>query len=96
MDSSSGEGLDVNRFAACLLTAIQLAAGRLGKTHAASNAAVYADVNIGDAKEHGDYGLSVDIQIEGVEDQEVIDAGHKVRANSRDVVCSSHCAALPI
>ena len=62
-----------------MLTAIQLAAGRLGKTHAASKAAVYANVNIGDAKEYGDYGLSVDIQIEGVEDQEVIDAGHKVR-----------------
>ena len=76
-----------------MLTAIQLAAGRLGKTHAASKAAVYANVNIGDAKEYGDYGLSVDIQIEGVEDQEVIDAGHKVRRH-HDTSLTHACSSL--
>ncbi|KZV70720.1 OsmC-like protein [Peniophora sp. CONT] len=82
-DGNNPEQLFAMGYAACLLTAIQLAAGRLGKTHAASKAAVYADVNIGDAKEHGDYGLSVDIRVEGIEDQEVIDAGHKLCPYSR-------------
>ena len=50
---------------------------------AARNAAVYAQVHIGQPDGGEGFALQVDIQVEGVEDMDLIDAGHKVS-------CSNH------
>ena len=61
---------------ACLLGAIQLAAGRMGKADNAKNAVVHTSVHIGEPKEGGGFGLAVDIKVENV-DEDVLKAGHE-------------------
>lgn len=63
---------------ACFLTALQVSAGKMGKSDQVKSATVHANVHIGDAKEVDGYGLSVDLKIEGVQDQDLIDAAHQV------------------
>lgn len=55
-------------------------AGRMGKKDAANNAAIHVNVHLGEADKLGGFGLAVDIKVEGVEDEELIKAGHDVRA----------------
>jgi organic hydroperoxide reductase OsmC/OhrA len=61
---------------ACLLGAIQLMAGRMGKADNAKNAVVHTSVHIGEPKESGGFGLAVDIKVENV-DEDVLKAGHE-------------------
>lgn len=75
---------------ACFLTALQVSAGKMGKSDQAKSATVHANVHIGDAKEVDGYGLSVDLKIEGVQDQDLIDAAHQVSSGHS----SSNCASL--
>lgn len=63
---------------ACFLGALQLMAGRMGKSDAVKDAVIHTKVHLGEAEEIGGFGIAVDIQVEGVEDQEVIQAGHEV------------------
>jgi hypothetical protein len=58
-------------------------AGKMGKKDAVKNAVIYTSVHLGEAEELGGFGLAVDIKVEGVEDEELIKAGHDVRFASR-------------
>lgn len=69
-------------YAACLLGAIQMAAGRMGKAESAKKAVVHTSVHIGEPKEMGGFGLAVDINVEGV-DEDVLKAGHEACPYSR-------------
>lgn len=62
---------------ACLLSAIQMVSSQLGKTAEARNAVVHTRVHLGKPKDMDGFGLEVEIQVEGV-DQDLIDAGHAV------------------
>jgi hypothetical protein len=62
---------------ACLLSAIQLASNKLGKTDEARNAVVHAQVHLGKPTDMDGFGLEVEIQVEGVS-QDLVDAGHAV------------------
>lgn len=53
----------------------------MGKSDNVKNVAVHANVHIGDAAEVDGYGLSVDLKIEGVQDQDLIDAAHQVSSD---------------
>lgn len=53
-------------------------AGRLGKTDAVKDAVIHTRVHLGEAEQMGGFGIAVDIKVEGVEDEEVIKAGHEV------------------
>ncbi|THH00764.1 hypothetical protein EW026_g1811 [Hermanssonia centrifuga] len=61
---------------ACFLSALQLVAGQQGKKEAARNAVVHTQVHLGKPNDMDGFGLEVEIQVEGVEDQALIDAGH--------------------
>lgn len=54
-------------------------AGKMGKKDAVKDAVIYTSVHLGEAEELGGFGLAVDIKVEGVEDEELIKAGHDVR-----------------
>lgn len=54
-------------------------AGKMGKKDAAANAVIHTQVHIGEPDDIGGFGIGVDIQVEGVEDEELIKAGHEVR-----------------
>jgi hypothetical protein len=54
-------------------------AGKTGKKDAARNAVIHTTVHLGEAEGLGGFGLAVDIKVEGVEDEELIKAGHEVR-----------------
>ncbi|THH07878.1 hypothetical protein EW146_g9176 [Bondarzewia mesenterica] len=82
-DGQNPEQLFAMGYAACFLTALQLAAGKMGKFDQARSAKVHTEVHIGDAKDVKGYGLAVDIKVEGVEDQDLIDAGHQLCPYSR-------------
>lgn len=56
-----------------------MVSNQFGKTSEARNAVVHTQVYLGKPKEMDGFGLEVKIQVEGV-DQELIDAGHEVRA----------------
>ena len=66
------------RAKACFLSAMQLVAGKLGKSEMAMKAVVHTQVHVGEPKELEGFGLEVDIQVEGA-DEELIKAGHEVR-----------------
>lgn len=57
----------------------------MNKSDAVRGAKVHTEVHIGNAREVEGYGLSVNIKVEGVHDQDLIDAGHQV---SYDSVCT--------
>lgn len=50
----------------------------MGKGESAKKALVHTSVHIGEPKEMSGFGLAVDIQVEGV-DEDVIQAAHEVR-----------------
>lgn len=62
---------------ACFLSAMQLMAGKMGKSDVAKKAVVHTQVHVGEPKEMEGFGLEVDIKVEGVDD-ELIKAGHEV------------------
>ncbi|KAF8444768.1 OsmC-like protein [Boletus edulis BED1] len=72
-------------YASCFLGALQLMAGRLGKSDAVKDAVIHTSVHLGEA-EIGGFGIAVDIKVEGVEDEEVIKAGHEACPYSRALV----------
>ncbi|KAF8893536.1 OsmC-like protein [Infundibulicybe gibba] len=69
-------------YASCLLGAIQMMAGRMGKSDMAKDAVVRTSVHIGEPKEMGGFGLAVDIKVEGI-DEELLKAGHEACPYSR-------------
>ncbi|KAI0373947.1 hypothetical protein BV20DRAFT_961847 [Pilatotrama ljubarskyi] len=64
---------------ACFLSALQMVAGQTGKTDMARNAVVHTQVHLGQPDGMEGFGFQVDIQVEGVDDVDLIQAGHKVR-----------------
>ncbi|KAI0066066.1 OsmC-like protein [Artomyces pyxidatus] len=82
-DGQNPEQLFAMAYAGCFLTALQLAAGRMGKVKEARNAVVHANVHMGQATEMDDLGVAVDILVEGIADQALIDAGHEMCPYSR-------------
>ena len=64
---------------ACFLSALQLVASQMGKRDIAKNAVIHTQVHIGQPEKMEGFGLRVDIQVEGIDDDELIEAGHKVR-----------------
>jgi organic hydroperoxide reductase OsmC/OhrA len=69
---------------ACFLGAAQLMARKQKKPDQVETAKVHVSVVLGEPEDLGGFGLGVDIQVEGV-DEEVLQAAHEVRfTNSRD------------
>ncbi|KAF7796647.1 hypothetical protein EIP86_007829 [Pleurotus ostreatoroseus] len=58
-------------------------AGQQGKTDMARNAVVHTQVYLGKPKDMEGFGLEVEVQVEGIEDQALIDAGHAACPYSR-------------
>ncbi|KZT10781.1 OsmC-like protein [Laetiporus sulphureus 93-53] len=81
-DGQNPEMLFAMGYAACFLSAMQLVAGKLGKSDMAKNAVVHTQVHVGEPKEMEGFGLEVDIQVEGV-DEDLIKAGHEACPYSR-------------
>jgi Ohr subfamily peroxiredoxin len=77
-DGQNPEQLFAMGYAACFLSALQLVAGQKGKTDAAKDATIRTSVHIGKPEGSEGFGLAVDITVNGVEDQELIDAAHAV------------------
>ncbi|KAH8107953.1 OsmC-like protein [Cristinia sonorae] len=75
-DGQNPEQLLAMGYSACFLGAMQMVAGQQGKTDAARNAKVHAQVHLGKPKDMKGFGLAVDIQVEGVDDQALIDGAH--------------------
>lgn len=80
--------------AACFLGALQMMAGKTGKKDAVKNAVIHASVHLGEAEELGGFGLAVDIKVEGVEDEELIRAGHDVRLAYSRVAPGTHAEGV--
>ena len=80
------------RTTACFLSALQLVVGQTGKSDMARNATVHTQVHIGQPEGMDGFGLEVEIQVEGVDDMELIEAGHKVRSpcSPHELGCSRH------
>ncbi|OJA18671.1 hypothetical protein AZE42_08860 [Rhizopogon vesiculosus] len=82
-DGQNPEQLFAMGYASCYLGALQMMAGKMGKKDAVKNAVIHARVHLGEAEELGGFGLAVDIKVEGVEDEELIKAGHDACPYSR-------------
>ncbi|KAH7913266.1 OsmC/Ohr family [Hygrophoropsis aurantiaca] len=82
-DGQNPEQLFAMGYASCYLGALQMMAGKTGKKDAARNAVIHASVHLGEAEGLGGFGLAVDIKVEGVEDEELIKAGHEACPYSR-------------
>ncbi|OSD06962.1 OsmC-like protein [Trametes coccinea BRFM310] len=82
-DGQNPEQLFAMGYAACFLSALQMVAGQTGKTDQARNAVVHAQVHLGEPADMEGFGLQVDIQVEGVDDMDLIQAGHKACPYSR-------------
>ncbi|KAF8557623.1 OsmC-like protein [Imleria badia] len=82
-DGTNPEQLFAMGYASCFLGALQLMAGRLGKSDAVKDAVIHTSVHLGEAEQIGGFGIAVDIKVEGVEDEEVIKAGHEACPYSR-------------
>ncbi|OCH92455.1 OsmC-like protein [Obba rivulosa] len=76
-DGQNPEQLFAMGYAACFLSALQLVAGQQGKTDMARNAVVHTQVHIGQPKDMDGFGVQVDIQVEGIQDNDLIKAGHE-------------------
>ena len=63
---------------ACFLKALQLLASKAGVKDAAKNAKIHTAVHLGPPNGIEGFGLSVDIKVEGVEDEKLIQAAHEV------------------
>ncbi|KAF9010786.1 organic hydroperoxide resistance protein [Cyathus striatus] len=79
---SNPEQLFAMGYASCLLGAIQLQARILKKGDQGKNAVVHTSVHIGEPKHLEGFGISVDIKVEGVDD-ELLAAGHEFCPYSR-------------
>ncbi|EIN11389.1 OsmC-like protein [Punctularia strigosozonata HHB-11173 SS5] len=82
-DGQNPEQLFAMGYAACFLSALQLVAGQRGQSESAKNAKVHAQVHMGQPEAGEGYGLEVHIQVEGVEDKDLIQAGHEACPYSR-------------
>ncbi|EJF65429.1 OsmC-like protein [Dichomitus squalens LYAD-421 SS1] len=82
-DGQNPEQLLAMGYAACFLSAMQMVAGQTGKVDMARNAVVHTQVHIGQPEDMDGFGLEVDIQVEGVQDDELIQAAHKTCPYSR-------------
>ncbi|KAI0645789.1 OsmC-like protein [Trametes meyenii] len=82
-DGQNPEQLFAMGYAACFLSALQMVAGQTGKTDMARHAVVHTQVHLGEPEGMEGFGLQVDIQVEGVEDMDLIQAGHKACPYSR-------------
>ncbi|KAG0707103.1 OsmC/Ohr family [Suillus ampliporus] len=82
-DGQNPEQLFAMGYASCFLGALQMMAGKTGKKDAARNAVIHTTVHLGEAEGLGGFGLAVDIKVEGVEDEELIKAGHEACPYSR-------------
>jgi hypothetical protein len=60
------------------LSAVQIAATRLGKKEVGARAIVHADVSLGLPTDRPGFGLKVVLRVEGVEDQAILDTAHEV------------------
>ncbi|KIJ68117.1 hypothetical protein HYDPIDRAFT_37681 [Hydnomerulius pinastri MD-312] len=85
-DGQNPEQLFAMGYASCFLGALQMMAGRMGKKDAARNAVIHTSVHLGEPEQMGGFGLAVDIKVEGVEDEELIKAGHEACPYSRALV----------
>ena len=63
---------------ACFLLTLQDVAVKQGKTELGARAVVHADVSLGRASDRPGFGFKVVLRVEGVEDQEILDAAHEV------------------
>ncbi|KAI0335140.1 OsmC-like protein [Cubamyces sp. BRFM 1775] len=82
-DGQNPEQLFAMGYAACFLSALQMVAGQTGKTDKARNAVVHTQVHLGQPEGMEGFALQVDIQVEGIDDMELIQAGHKACPYSR-------------
>ncbi|KAH9941161.1 OsmC-like protein [Epithele typhae] len=82
-DGQNPEQLLAMGYAACFLSALQMVSGQMGRKEAAMNAVIRTQVHIGQPKEMEGFGLRVDIQVEGIQDDELIQAAHKLCPYSR-------------
>ncbi|KAI9571130.1 OsmC/Ohr family [Boletus coccyginus] len=85
-DGTNPEQLFAMGYASCFLGALQMMAGRLGESDAVKDAVIHTNVHLGEAEQIGGFGIAVDIKVEGVEDEEVIQAGHEACPYSRALV----------
>ncbi|OSX66051.1 hypothetical protein POSPLADRAFT_1131524 [Postia placenta MAD-698-R-SB12] len=81
-DGQNPEMLFAMGYASCFLSAMQLVAGKLGKSGMAKNAVVHAQVHVGEPKDKEGFGLEVDIKVENA-DEDLIRAGHEACPYSR-------------
>ncbi|KAG1900503.1 OsmC/Ohr family [Suillus fuscotomentosus] len=82
-EGTNPEQLFAMGYASCFLGALQMMAGKTGKRDAARHAVIHTTVHLGEAEGLGGFGLAVDIKVEGVEDEELIKAGHEACPYSR-------------
>jgi len=81
-EGTNPEQLFAMGYATCLLGAIQLMAGRLGKKEMGKQAVVHTTVHIGETENKPGLGLAIDIKVEGI-DEELLKAGHEICPYSR-------------
>lgn len=82
-DGQNPEQLFAMGYASCFLGALQATAGRLGKADVIKDAVVRTSVHLGEVEELGGFGIAVDIQVGGVEDEALIKAAHEACPYSR-------------
>ncbi|ETW80665.1 hypothetical protein HETIRDRAFT_459374 [Heterobasidion irregulare TC 32-1] len=77
-DGQNPEQLFAMGYSSCFIGAIQLAASRAGKKEVGDRAKVHAKVYLGHPTDREGFGLKVDINVEGVEDDAIIAAAHDI------------------
>ncbi|TCD68043.1 hypothetical protein EIP91_011587 [Steccherinum ochraceum] len=82
-DGQNPEQLLAMGYSACFLGALQLVAGQQGKGAAARDAKIHVQVHMGKPNDMPGFGLAVEIQVEGVDDQALIDGAHAACPYSR-------------
>ncbi|KAH8119320.1 OsmC-domain-containing protein [Phellopilus nigrolimitatus] len=82
-DGQNPEQLFAMGYASCFLGALQLVASKAGKKEAAAHAKIHTAVHLGPPKGLEGFGINVDIKVEGVEDDELIQAAHEFCPYSR-------------
>ncbi|KIK98466.1 hypothetical protein PAXRUDRAFT_678809 [Paxillus rubicundulus Ve08.2h10] len=81
-DGTDPEQLFAMGYASCFLGALQMVAGQAGRKDAVKDAVIHTSVHLGEAT-LGGFGIAVDIKVEGVEDEELVKAGHEACPYSR-------------
>ncbi|KIJ39479.1 hypothetical protein M422DRAFT_32724 [Sphaerobolus stellatus SS14] len=77
------EQLFASGYASCFLGALNLVASNQGKKDLVKNAKIHTKVHIGEPNEKPGFGLAVDIEVEGVADEELVKAAHEFCPYSR-------------